>query len=89
MSASVRARLRAAAAKYSTLCPVPRADVEAALMLIDELTDCLNDLTEHIAAIVPRDRAGQRALQVNGAYMKAMALLVRLDAEDGEASSAR
>jgi hypothetical protein len=60
-------------------------DVEDALALIDELTDHLNDLTEHIAARAPRNEAGQRDLEMNAAYMKAMALLVRLDAEDAEA----
>jgi hypothetical protein len=86
MSASVRGRLRAAAAKYSTVCPMPHVDIEEAVELIDELAACVNDLTEHIAGKTPRDQAGQRDLELNAAYMKAMALLVRLDVEETEAS---
>jgi hypothetical protein len=44
--------------QYSTLCPVPHDDIEEAVELIDELAACVNDLTEHIAAMAPRNRAG-------------------------------
>jgi hypothetical protein len=85
MTTSIRARLQAAAAKYTTLCPLPLQDVEDAIDLIDELRDCLDELTAQIAAQAPTN-PHRPDLRINGAFMKAMALLVRLDAEDGAAS---
>lgn len=48
-------------------------------------SDCLDELTAQIAAQAPPDPHCPD-LRVNDAFMKAIALLVRLDVEDAEAS---
>jgi hypothetical protein len=81
MSKNIRARLREAAVKYTTLCPVPHADVEEALDLIDELHARLKDVTDQLADTVKHDG---RDLRTQAAYRGAVALLERLDAEDAD-----
>jgi hypothetical protein len=87
MTTSLRARLQAAVSKRATPCLLPLQDVEDAIDLIDELRDCLNELTAQIAAQAPTDPHSPD-VRINDAFMKAMALLVRLDAEDHSSSAA-
>jgi hypothetical protein len=85
MSASVRARLQAVATQYTSPSRLSLRDVEDALDLIDEMRDCLKEVAEQIAAIAPKD-PHRPDLRRNAAFMRAMALLVRLDTEDAAAS---
>jgi hypothetical protein len=62
-------------------------DVEEAIYVIDELRDCLNELTAQMSAQAPTNPHSPD-VRINDAFMKAMALLVRLDAEDHSSSVA-
>jgi hypothetical protein len=85
MSKKIRARLREAAVKYTTLCPVPHTDVEEALDLIEELRARLKDVTDQLGDTVKHDG---RDLGTEAAYRGAVALLERLDAEDADEGEA-
>jgi hypothetical protein len=87
MSASIRTRLQAAASQYTSVSQLSLQDVENAIDLINELRDCLNKLTAQIAGQAPTDPHAPD-VRINDAFMKAMALLVRLDAEDHSSSAA-
>src|SRR5690349_16494482 len=50
---SIEAKLAAALAKYTTLCPLPAADVRAALGAMTELRTALQGLVDQIALTEP------------------------------------
>jgi hypothetical protein len=78
---SIEAKLAAALAKYTTLCPLPAADVRAALGAMTELRTALQGLVDQIALTEPVDGEGHSFL-LNDAYLEAVELLKTLTAND-------
>jgi hypothetical protein len=78
---SIDAKLNTALAKYTTVCPLPAADVRAALDAITELRTALQGLVDQIALTEPVDEDGH-SLLVNDAYLEAVELLRKLAADE-------
>jgi hypothetical protein len=76
----IEAKLAAALAKYTTLCPLPAADVRAALEAITELSTALQALVDQIALTEPVDEEGHSFL-LNDGYLEAVELLTTITAE--------
>jgi hypothetical protein len=85
MSTTKRWRPRAVAAKYGNLCSMPRKHLGDALDLIERLRGSLKHVTDGVAEIAPDARA--RVPRLDEAYRKAVELLERLDAEEGEGTA--
>jgi hypothetical protein len=78
---SIEAKLAAALTKYTTVCPLPAADVRAALEAITELRTALQGLVDQIALTEPVDEE-RHSFLLNDAYLEAVELLTTITAEN-------